>query len=40
VATVNAFTNDLLFLGQSAEFFEFAMELATAADNVVRQVEG
>jgi Ferritin-like domain len=40
VATVRAFTDDLLFLGQSAEFFEFAMQLATAADNVVRQLEG
>jgi hypothetical protein len=40
VATVKAFTDDLLFFGQSAEFFEFAMQLATAADNVVRQLEG
>src|SRR5246127_451924 len=40
VATVKAFTDDSLFLGQSAEFFEFAMQLATAADNVVRQLEG
>src|ERR1700757_200022 len=39
VATVKAFTDDLLFLGQSAEFFEFAMQLARAADNVVRQLE-
>ena len=39
VATVKAFTDDFLFLGQSAEFFEFAMQLATAADNVVRQLE-
>ena len=40
VATVKAFTDDFLFLGQSAEFFEFAMQLATAADHAVRQVEG
>jgi len=38
VATVNVFTDDLLFLGQSEDFFEFAMQLATAADNARRQL--
>jgi hypothetical protein len=38
VATVKVFTDDLLFLGQSEEFFEFAMQLATAADNARRQL--
>jgi hypothetical protein len=37
VATVKAFTNDRLFLGQTEDFFEFAMQLATAADNARRQ---
>jgi hypothetical protein len=40
VATVKAFTDDLLFLNQSPEFFEFAMQLAKAADNARRQLEG
>jgi len=34
VATVKAFTEDGLFIGQSPEFFELAMELAVAADSV------
>jgi hypothetical protein len=38
VATVKVFTDDLLFLGQSEDFFEFAMQLATAADNARRQL--
>jgi hypothetical protein len=38
VATVKVFTDDLLFLGQSEEFFDFAMQLATAADNARRQL--
>jgi hypothetical protein len=38
VATVKSFTDDLLFAGQSNEFFEFAMQLATAADNARRQL--
>lgn len=36
VATVKAFTDDLLLMGQSAAFFALAMALATAADSVVR----
>jgi hypothetical protein len=45
VATVNAFTADLLFGnigqpdGQSEDFFEFAMDLARKADNARRQFE-
>ncbi len=39
VATVKAFTQDGLFNGQSAGFFEFAMDLANAADNVRRRLE-
>ena len=39
VATVKVFTDDLLFLNQSPEFFELAMKLATAADNARRQLE-
>jgi hypothetical protein len=38
VATVKSFTDDLLFLGQTEDFFEFAMQLATAADNARRQL--
>jgi hypothetical protein len=38
VATVKSFTDDLLFLGQSNEFFEFSMHLATAADSARRQL--
>src|SRR5258708_5237958 len=38
VATVNSWTADLLFAGQSNAFFEFAMQLATAADNATRQL--
>ncbi len=39
VATVNAFTADLLLLGQSPAFFAFAMQLAVAADSVVRSLD-
>jgi hypothetical protein len=39
VATVKAFTDDLLFLGQSPEFFAFSMRLARAADNARRELE-
>jgi hypothetical protein len=39
VATVKAFTDDLLFLGQSPEFFAFSMQLANAADNARRELE-
>jgi hypothetical protein len=38
VATVQSWTADLLFAGQSNAFFEFAMQLATAADNATRQL--
>ncbi len=38
VATVNAFTADLLFQGQSQAFFALAMKLAEAADSVRRGV--
>ena len=38
VATVNSWTADLLFAGQSDDFFDFAMQLATAADNATRQL--
>ena len=37
VATVKAFTADLLFLNQSEDFFEFAMQLAKAADEARRE---
>jgi hypothetical protein len=37
VATVKSWTADLLFAGQSDDFFDFAMQLATAADNARRQ---
>jgi hypothetical protein len=37
VATVKSWTADQLFAGQSDDFFEFAMRLATAADNARRQ---
>jgi hypothetical protein len=36
VATVKAFIEDGLFIGQSDEFFELSMKLAVAADSVVR----
>ena len=36
VATVNAFTEDGLFIGQPTEFFELAMQLAVAADSARR----
>jgi hypothetical protein len=39
VATVNAFTADGLFNGQPDAFFNFAMQLATAADNARRELE-
>jgi len=38
VATLKSFTDDLLFVGQSREFFEFSMQLATAADSARRQL--
>lgn len=34
VATIKAFTEDLLFHGQSNEFFRFVSQLAVAADSV------
>jgi hypothetical protein len=37
-ATINSFTQDLLFLGQSEEFLEFVMHLAIAADAAHREV--
>jgi hypothetical protein len=37
VATVKAFTDDGLFIGQVPEFFELAMELAVAADSAKRR---
>jgi hypothetical protein len=39
VATVQSFAQDGLFNGQVEGFFDFAMQLATAADNVKRQLE-
>ena len=39
VATVNAFAADGLFIGQSQAFLDFAMQLATAADNARRELE-
>ena len=39
VATVNAFTADGLFNGQSEAFFALAMQLARAADNARRELE-
>ncbi|HWY21542.1 MAG TPA: twin-arginine translocation signal domain-containing protein [Candidatus Acidoferrum sp.] len=36
VATVNAFTEDGLFIGQPTEFFELSMQLAVAADSARR----
>jgi hypothetical protein len=39
VATIKAFTADLLFQGQSEAFFDAAMALATAADAAQRQGE-
>ncbi len=38
VATIKAFTDDLLFQGQSQEFFDFAMQLAVAADAAEREL--
>ena len=38
VATINAFTQDQLFLGQSDEFFETVMKLAIAADSARREL--
>jgi len=38
VATVKSFTADGLFNGQLQSFFDFAMQLATAADNAQRQL--
>jgi len=38
VAIVKAFTDDLLFLGQTGDFFELTMRLATAADSAQRQL--
>jgi hypothetical protein len=38
VATVQSFTADGLFNGQPENFFDFAMRLATAADNARRQL--
>jgi hypothetical protein len=37
VATIKSFTADLLFEGQSPEFFETVMALARAADNAERE---
>jgi hypothetical protein len=37
VATVKAFTEDGLFIGQPAEFFELSMQLAVAADSARRE---
>ena len=39
VATVKAFTADGLFTGQNDAFFDFAMRLATAADNAKRELK-
>ncbi|MBV9491726.1 MAG: hypothetical protein JO069_18695, partial [Verrucomicrobia bacterium] len=39
VATVNAFAADGLFNGQTQAFFDFAFQLARAADNARREVE-
>jgi hypothetical protein len=36
VATVKAFTDDGLFIGQTDDFFELSMDLAVAADSVRR----
>ena len=36
VATVKAFTEDGLFIGQTPAFFELSMQLAVAADSVRR----
>ena len=38
VATVKAFTEDGLFIGQPAAFFELSMQLAIAADSVRRRL--
>jgi hypothetical protein len=37
VATVSSFATDGLFNGQNDAFFDLAMQLATAADNVKRR---
>jgi hypothetical protein len=34
VATIKSFTEDLLFLGQSAAFFDLVNQLAVEADSV------
>jgi hypothetical protein len=39
VATVNSWTADGLFNGQSDAFINFAMQLARAADNARRELE-
>ena len=39
VATVNSWTADGLFKGQSQAFFDFALQLARAADNARREAE-
>lgn len=38
VATINAFTQDQLFLGQSREFFDVVLDLAHAADSAQRDI--
>jgi hypothetical protein len=38
VATIKSFTADLLFLGQSKEFFDTVMDLARAADAARREL--
>jgi hypothetical protein len=38
VATIKSFTADLLFLGQSQEFFDTVMDLARGADAARRQL--
>ncbi len=38
VATIKAFTDDLLFLGQPSAFFRLVMKLAVEADSVRREV--
>ena len=38
VATIKAFTDDLLFAGQSNEFFHLVMQLATEADAAQRDL--
>jgi hypothetical protein len=38
VATIKSFTADLLFQGQSKEFFDTVMDLALAADAARREL--